>query len=448
MPHKRNPIVVGAHHRPGARAARLRAGRASRTSRCGTSATSRTPAPSASSCPTRRSPWTTCRRLATAAGARHGRPRRPHAREHRPHLRRAVLPAGPARARRPAGCSATTPTGSPSAPPSRRGTRARRCASCSSDEPAVGPRPRRDLRLRRTTPATRRDRRAAGRPGAVAGGGLALVLQRRRQGAPGAHAELLERVAQVRLDGLDRHEQRLGDLAVRPALAREPRDAALAGGAAPRRRAAAAGAAAPRSRAAPPRRARSGRRSAALAQVEPVAQRVRAPGRAGWPDAARRRGPPARWRGPAATGRPRACRPPRAASRSPPRRRRRARRPAGRRRSPGACPTRGRRRAGSRRAGAPRRARPGAPGSARPATPRAGAWCRRGGRARSAPGTRAGLPRPRRCGRRPGAARRGCATCSETTSGRGPPLRSRRSRPARRRRRARRAAAGRRRAAR
>ena len=36
-----------AHHRPGARAARLRPGGASRTSRCGTSATSRTPAPSA-----------------------------------------------------------------------------------------------------------------------------------------------------------------------------------------------------------------------------------------------------------------------------------------------------------------------------------------------------------------------------------------------------------------
>ena len=62
---------------------------------------------------------------------RAGRARRPHAREPRPDPRRAVLPAGAARARRTAGCSATTPTGSCRRTPSAPGTPARRCASCS-----------------------------------------------------------------------------------------------------------------------------------------------------------------------------------------------------------------------------------------------------------------------------------------------------------------------------
>ena len=56
MPHKRNPIVVRAHLRPGAGAARRTPSSGSRTSPCGTSATSRTPRPSGSSCPTRPSP--------------------------------------------------------------------------------------------------------------------------------------------------------------------------------------------------------------------------------------------------------------------------------------------------------------------------------------------------------------------------------------------------------
>ena len=46
MPHKRNPILDRADHRPGPRPARLLAGRRSRTSPSGTSATSPTPAPS------------------------------------------------------------------------------------------------------------------------------------------------------------------------------------------------------------------------------------------------------------------------------------------------------------------------------------------------------------------------------------------------------------------
>ena len=54
----------------------------------------------------------------------------------RAHLRRAVLPARPAGAGRGRDGRATTPTGSSSASPSRRGTRRRRCATLLAAEPA------------------------------------------------------------------------------------------------------------------------------------------------------------------------------------------------------------------------------------------------------------------------------------------------------------------------
>ena len=60
MPHKRNPIVVGADLRPRARRPRRTRSSASRTSRSGTSATSRTRPPSGSCCRTRSSRSTTC----------------------------------------------------------------------------------------------------------------------------------------------------------------------------------------------------------------------------------------------------------------------------------------------------------------------------------------------------------------------------------------------------
>ena len=130
MPHKRNPITTERITGPRARAARQRLGRGGE----------RRPVARARHLALGRRAGDPARldhpaRLPPAPGAarrqRAGRARRPHAREPRPHARRAVLPARPARARRAAGCSATTPTASCRRTPSAPGTRPPRCASCS-----------------------------------------------------------------------------------------------------------------------------------------------------------------------------------------------------------------------------------------------------------------------------------------------------------------------------
>ena len=121
MPHKRNPITTeritglarvlrgnatrrGRERRPLARARHLALGRRARDPARLDDPARLPPAPGAARRP------------------RAGRPRRPHAREPRPHARRAVLPARPARPGGAAGCSATTPTASCRRTPSARGT--------------------------------------------------------------------------------------------------------------------------------------------------------------------------------------------------------------------------------------------------------------------------------------------------------------------------------------
>ena len=146
MPHKRNPITTERITRPRARAARLRAGGAGE--RRAVARARHLALRRRAGDPARRDdPARLHAAPRHARGARDGRARGPDARQPRDHQRRAVLPAGAAGARRGRACSATTPTGSSSASPSRRGTRARRCASCSSSE-GVDARPRRRLRLR------------------------------------------------------------------------------------------------------------------------------------------------------------------------------------------------------------------------------------------------------------------------------------------------------------
>ena len=105
-----------------------------RTSRCGTSATSRTPRPSGSCCPTRRSCSTRCSR----SPLRVVRGMVVHADRMLANLE---LTSGALFSQRvllalvsSAACSATTPTGSSSAWPSRPGTPRRRCAHCWSEE--------------------------------------------------------------------------------------------------------------------------------------------------------------------------------------------------------------------------------------------------------------------------------------------------------------------------
>src|SRR5829696_9318808 len=53
-------------------------------------------------------------------------------------------------------------------------------------------------------------------------------VEERPELTPGAYAELAVRVAEMHLDRLHRHEQRLGDLGVAGAVGREPRDPRLA----------------------------------------------------------------------------------------------------------------------------------------------------------------------------------------------------------------------------
>ena len=75
--------------------------------------------------------------LALRVVARHDRPRRPHARQPRADLRRAVLPARAARARGGRDAARRRVPRSSSGSPSRRGTRRRRCATLLEAEPGV-----------------------------------------------------------------------------------------------------------------------------------------------------------------------------------------------------------------------------------------------------------------------------------------------------------------------
>ena len=111
----------------------------------------------------------------------HDRRRRADAREPRADPRRAVLPARAARARRGAACTRDDAYRSSRSWPSAPGTRASPLRELlAADERAAGPRPRRDLRLRRTTCATpRRSSRASTRS-----------PERPRSGWPRRHARL------------------------------------------------------------------------------------------------------------------------------------------------------------------------------------------------------------------------------------------------------------------
>src|SRR5918994_6120257 len=69
-----------------------------------------------------------------------------------------------------------------------------------------------------------RSRSLRGAPGTCSLGSV----EERPELTPGADAELAVRIAQMHLDRLYRHEQRLGDLGVAGAVGREPRDPRLA----------------------------------------------------------------------------------------------------------------------------------------------------------------------------------------------------------------------------
>ena len=131
------PDHHGAHHGPGPAPARLRAGGGG--GRRAVARARHLALGRRAGDPARRDDRARLRAAPRAARrARHDRPRRPHAGQPRADLRRAVLPARPARARGRRDARATTPTGSSSASPRRRGTPRRRCGPCWSASPRVG----------------------------------------------------------------------------------------------------------------------------------------------------------------------------------------------------------------------------------------------------------------------------------------------------------------------
>ena len=149
-----------AHHRAGARAARLRPGGRRERRAVARARHLATPAPSASSCPTRRSSWTTCSRSPCAWSAGWSSTPTGCARTSTSPTARCSPSACCSRSSR-AACSATTPTGSSRSPRSRPGTA--HAAARAARRPAARARPRTRLRLRRLHAPRGRDRRPARR---------------------------------------------------------------------------------------------------------------------------------------------------------------------------------------------------------------------------------------------------------------------------------------------